>query len=392
MRKNLPYSLFFAGIIALFLYSFTQVDLGLTLTRASFWQKIQVFFQHIGYFQRPLSTLIFLLIISSLFIIYAIFIKLSLAGKIDRKKVWIVILVSSVLLSFSYNAFSYDLFNNIFDAKIVTFYHQNPYLHKALDYPSDPMLSFMHWTHRTYPYGPVNLILTVPLSFLGFNYFLITFFLFKFLNTAFYLGSCCLIEKLLRKERGNLDIFGLVFFALNPLVIIEVLVSSHNDIFMIFFALLGIYFLFFKKHFYSYFWLLFGALTKFVTAILLIPFLLKTFGFLKKQTSDLNSFSSLCLVFLIAVSFFVLLKLEAQPWYFLWFVPFLALVKPRIFLIYLTIGISFGLLLRYSIFLFQGEWNGIANQFKLIVTVITPLLFISLYFLVKSGKKLLKIV
>ena len=70
--------------------------------------------------------------------------------KISKPFVWLIIFVSALLLVFSYNAFSYDIFNYIFDAKIFTHYHQNPYLQKALDYPGDPMLSFMRWTHRVY--------------------------------------------------------------------------------------------------------------------------------------------------------------------------------------------------------------------------------------------------
>jgi len=59
-----------AAVLALLLYSFTQIDLGLTLTRASYWQPIQKAFQQIGYFQRPLSTLLFLLILFFLFGLY----------------------------------------------------------------------------------------------------------------------------------------------------------------------------------------------------------------------------------------------------------------------------------------------------------------------------------
>src|SRR4030042_3801668 len=169
---------YLATIVALFLYSFTQVDLNLTLSRWSIWQVIEKSFQHIGYFNRPLSTVFFIMIIVLLFIFYGLFLFLSYRNKISVREMWYLVILTAVILSFSYNAFSYDLFNYIFDAKIVTYYHQNPYLYKALDFPGDPMLTFMHWTHRTYPYGPSWLLLTVPLSFLGFNFFLPTFFLF----------------------------------------------------------------------------------------------------------------------------------------------------------------------------------------------------------------------
>ena len=51
-------------------YSFTQVDLSLTLSQLSIWQTIQKSFQQIGYFNRPLSTAIFLIIITLMFALY----------------------------------------------------------------------------------------------------------------------------------------------------------------------------------------------------------------------------------------------------------------------------------------------------------------------------------
>ena len=135
-------------VIGLFLYSFTQVDLSLTLSQWSIWQVIQKFFQHIGYFQRPLSTFLYIVIILLLFISYFLFLLLAHKKKVTRKQIWILVIATSIILTFSYNAFSYDLFNYIFDAKIVTFYHQNPYEQKALDYFNDSWTNFMRSTHR----------------------------------------------------------------------------------------------------------------------------------------------------------------------------------------------------------------------------------------------------
>src|SRR6185369_13728901 len=141
--------------------------------------------------------------------------------KMKSKNILFLILITAGILIFSYNAFSYDLFNYIFYAKIITHYHQNPYLHKALDFPGDPMLAFMQWTHRTYPYGPLWLGLTIPISFAGLNFFPLTFFLFKSLAAVYYLGSSFLIWKISKKILPEYQYFNLVLFALNPLVIIE---------------------------------------------------------------------------------------------------------------------------------------------------------------------------
>ena len=142
---------YLASIVALFFYSFTQVDLSLTLINDSFFQQVEKTFQYIGYFQRPLSTMTYSFVVVFLFISYIFLIRLVREELIKWKTVKRLMIFTACLLVFSYTAFSYDIFNYIFDAKIITHYHENPYIHKALDYPGDPMLSFMHWTHRVYP-------------------------------------------------------------------------------------------------------------------------------------------------------------------------------------------------------------------------------------------------
>ena len=257
------------GALFLLLYSFTQVDLNLTLSQVSSWQGIQKALQHIGYFNRPLSTMIFIGVMVFLFVLYLLTVKQALKEKISRKSLWTIIFVISGILFLSYNAFSYDLFNYIFDAKIVTHYNQNPYFHKPLDYPGDHMLSFMHWTHRTFPYGPVWLFLTVPLSFIGFGYFLLTFYIFKLFIISCYVGSVYLIEKIANKLKIENPLFVIAVFALNPLVITESLVSSHNDIVTVFFALLSLFYLFEKKYFSSVVGFSLSFFLKFANAFLL---------------------------------------------------------------------------------------------------------------------------
>ena len=148
-------------LVALFLYSYTQIDLSLTFSRIAPLRTLVGYFQYIGYFNRPLSTLIFVFLIIFLFNFYLGFLVLARTQQLSKKYVWKLIILTTIILAFTYNAFSYDLFNYIFDAKIITHYHLNPYIHKALDFPGDPMLSFMHWTHRVYPYGPLWLGLTI---------------------------------------------------------------------------------------------------------------------------------------------------------------------------------------------------------------------------------------
>lgn len=378
MIEKLARCSFFVVIFALFFYTFTQIDLSLTLSQASVWQTIQKNFQYIGYFNRPLSTAIYLLILSLMFVYYILFLKKAIRNKIKIKDFGILILLTSIVLAFSYNAFSYDLFNYIFDAKIVTHYHQNPYLHKALDYSGDPMLSFMQWTHRVYPYGPVWLALTVPVSLIGFNVFLLTFFLFKFLIAGFYLGSVYLIYKINQKINSEKAIFNTVFFALNPLVIIESLVSSHNDVVMIFFALLGIYSFFLKKKILAIILIIFSSQVKIPSIGLILPVIVSFVPF--KTQIDNNKFVILGVLSMFLAMGYALTKLEIQPWYFLWILPFIALLKPNKYVIGASVGLSLGLLLRYTVFLYFGNWGGIGVPIRNSFTIITPIVFILIVF------------
>ncbi len=309
----LPY---FSAVFALFLYSFTQVDLSLTLSRVSLWQSIQKSFQYIGFFQRPQSAIIFSVILFVLFVFYSLFLYLSLKNRISVKTLRLLIAGSFVLLVFSYNAFSYDLFNYIFDAKILTFYHQNPFLHRPIDFIGDPMLNFMRWTHRFYPYGLSWLFLTVPLSFAGANIFLFTFFLFKLLMGFSYLGSCFLIYKISEKIFPENKISNTIFFALNPLVLIEGLVSAHNDMPMIFFTFFSFYLYLNKKGVLSLFTYVFSVGIKYANLVL-APSVLYIF-ILEKLNKKISwdKIFSLSLAFSFIAVLLATLRTNFQPWYF----------------------------------------------------------------------------
>lgn len=356
MLRRFLFFIYPLSIISLFLYSLTQIDLSLFLFKFSWWVHLQQFFQNIGYFQRPLSTVFYLLILASLFICYLLFLFLSHREKVPEKEIWKLIIFSSIVLTFSYNAFSYDLFNYIFDAKIITFYHQNPYMHKALDYPGDPMLNFMHWTHRTYPYGPGWMILTIPLSFLGLNFFLPTILMFKALSASCFLGTAYFIGKILDKTDKKNKVFGIIFFALNPLVLIEGLVSAHLDIVMAFFGVFAFYLLFNKKYIGSFLSLVFSAGIKYVTVVLLPLFLLRIFGVFKKKLSFEKV--SILTIFLMIIGIIASsLRTNFQPWYLLYILPYVSFISKKYYVFIPSVILSFSSLLIYVPYLYSGNWD-----------------------------------
>ncbi|MCL4390465.1 hypothetical protein M1345_03705 [Patescibacteria group bacterium] len=185
-------------------YSYSQIDLNLTLLQTPWFLSFQHLMIQLGYFNRLLSTAIFAGLLLLLFLFYLLLLR-------QKPNLFILVAGVVVLTLFAYPAFSHDFFNYLFDARIVTHYGQNPYFFKALDFPTDTWTRFMQWTHRTYPYGPIWLALTVPLSYLGFGKFILTVFNFKIMFAAAYVGSVVLIKKLSGVKNA-------LFFAANPLV------------------------------------------------------------------------------------------------------------------------------------------------------------------------------
>lgn len=345
-------------LILLLLLSYTQADLGLVISRVPWLYAVERVFQYVGYFNRPLSTLLFCLMVLIFFSLYLYTLKLAHSKKVSLAMLISIIGLSALILTFSYNMLSYDLFNYIFDAKIFTYYHQNPYLHKAQDYPHDPMLGFMRWTNRTYAqaYGPLWLLITLPFSFAGLHIFILTFYLFKLLMTVSYLGTVFYLDKILQKLYPAKRLEGLVLFALNPLVILESLVSSHNDIVMMFFAVLALYKMLNKKIGWAMIFLIASALIKYAT-IVILPIFIWIYWLQKRNKKAAPGYIfNMIVIFMVGAITLAIFRTEFQPWYLMYALTFLPLLTNK-FLKGSIILLSFLAQLTYLPYLYTGLWN-----------------------------------
>ena len=364
-RETVFFVSYIIVVIALFIYSFTQVDLSLTLSQSSIYQYFQKSLQYVGFFQRPLSALIFSVIPFLLFTFYLSFLYLAKRDRLKLNTTKILIFLTFIILVFSYNAFSYDLFNYIFDAKILTHYGQNPYLYKPMDFANDPMLNFMRWTHRLYPYGPSWLVLTVPLSYIGFNFFLPTFFLFKAMIGLTFLGSVYLIYKISNILFPKNAIFNTVFFAFNPLILIEGLVSAHNDFPLIFFALLAIYLYLIKRKALSLLSLIFSIGIKFSTGVLLPIFvLIYYFEKIKRKISWENIFL-LGVVFSLVAVVFATLRTTFQPWYLVFPLTMGAFISKKAYIFIPGLIASVFMISIYIVYVYMTDY---VSQYPKIIT------------------------
>lgn len=352
-------------------YSYSQVDLNLTLSSNYIYQLFQNRLTYLGYFNRPLSSLIYIILFITLFLHYFYILLQTVKKSISVRQVIFIISLSCIILFFSYPAFSHDIFNYLFDARIVTKYYANPYTHSALDYPGDLWVRFMHWTHRTYPYGPVWLLITLPFSWLGFGKLVMTLWNFKIMIALFHIGNIILIYKILSRINSENRLLGISFYALNPLIIIESLVSPHNEVVMLFFLLMVIYYGFIKKkQLFGIFNLLLSAGIKYTTIILIPLFII----YKKNRKMEPSGLIYIILFLLIPVLLIQIYYREPYPWYFIPIIGVTSLICNKRIIMLSIIGVSFGILLRYFPYLYYGDYSKNVSLMQNLVSVIGVLI------------------
>lgn len=319
-------------------------------------------FTGFAFTQRLMVTAIYSLIILLFFAFYLVFLNLLRKKIFTSKEFKFIVGVTVLILLFSYPAtVSYDIFNYIATAKVFFLYHENPYLIMPIQFTGDPLLLFTHAANKTALYGPFWILLTGIPYLLGFGNFLITLFSFKLFTAIFYLATIGILYKISK------NIYFTAFFALNPLVILEVLVSGHNDIVMMFFALLSIYFLKERKLILFSVFILLSVLIKFVTLFLLPVFAYILFNYFRNKKIDWEKIYYLSSLFMLFIFFLSPIREEIYPWYAIWFLVFVPLIQNRL-IKYIYLTFSFSLLLRDLPFMLIGTYYGSTPMLKLAFT------------------------
>lgn len=305
------------GLFTILSYSLTDPNLVLSSNQLYWnfqtlmWQKV---FNNAQY-QGNLFFVLFALLSITYFLLLN---KSDLVAK--SKNTWLLLTLMGVLLFTSYNALSHDIFNYIFNAKMVIKYSLDPHTHTALEITTDDWLRFMHNTHTTAPYGYGWTGLSLIPSFLGFNTFLLTYVLFKGWALLSYIA---LVLWVYYSKKSNE-----LILLLNPLLLIEVISSGHNDLFMMVPAMMSIWLMSQKRK--GHYLLLAAALLlasisiKFATLLLLPLFILLYVNNYTNYFKKLLSFiqPNVYWPLIASISLFAPLLTERSqqfhPWYLIW--------------------------------------------------------------------------
>lgn len=363
-------------IYAIFSYSLTAPNL--TLNSWPPYLSFQNWMWATFFNNRPLLTITYLAIIIGLFMSYFLIIK----KWPQKKKVpwWLPLLISAPLL-ISNNALSYDVFNYIFNAKMVSVYQVNPHLSVALDFANDNWTRFMHNTHTPAPYfyGWTGISL-IP-YFMGGGKFITTWLSFRLFS---WLSLGWLSYNLTKNSRQNMWLLTLL---LNPLLLIEVISNSHNDLWMMVPALISMLMIAKNKNkmniFYSLLLLLFSASMKLAT-LALLPLWLALFLPWKKLWPQLHSLVTNNWPLISSILMFLpLLTTRSKqflPWYLIWPLIWLPLIneKWRVWKNVLIV-LSVSSLFRYLPYLWAGNYDGVINNVQLLITWTPFTLYLSYY-------------
>lgn len=338
MKKNwtLLIILYRGILISLALYSFFLIDPNITFFNHPVWSRFLEFVLQIGYYQRSLSWQIYIVLIGLLTLFHLFFIQKYK----EFNPIKIAFIISCILI-FSYPFLSHDFLKYMFDAKILTQYHQNPYAMRPVDFSYDPWLRFMQWIEQPFRYGPIFLLIIIIPSFLSMGKFLLSFIFFKITFMVFYLLAVLILQKMNKRWA--------VIFATHPLLLIDGLVNGHNDLIGVSLFIAGIYMLQ-KKRIISRLILLASSGIKYLT--------LPTLFISLKDTFMMNKYiflSFLILPFLLLNSFIGNIFLtEIHTWYFIVLLGFLPLYEG---IITKLLPLFIGLLLAYYPFIRFGNWE-----------------------------------
>ncbi len=163
--------------------------------------------------------------------------------KFDVRFVLVSSAIFALILVFSYPQTAIDIFIYAIRTRGWGLYGMQPLATAPEMLPANEQWLGLagEWLDAASPYGPVWEWLSLGAFHLSKGHFLGHLFALKGITAFAYLGCIWLVYLILRNLHPDWALAGSVAFAWNPLVLLESVQNSHNDIVMVFFTLAGIW-------------------------------------------------------------------------------------------------------------------------------------------------------
>lgn len=257
---------------------------------------------------KIISTTIYLIIFTSLIAIYLTIVKKDLLKDIKEiiKYTGIISIIFFAMLPWT----SSDIFYYMGVGELNSVYKQNPYYITMKEFYEQNKENIQNdtilekgvnnvWADTTVVYGPVAQAIFTICTIISFKNVNICLMIFKILNIMVHLANCYLIYKITKKKKFA-ELYGL-----NPFILLEFIGMVHNDIIVVFFVLLSIYFLIKKKNIYlSILFLALATGIKYFT-ILLLPIII-LYHFRKEEKLSIRFLR--CVQYGVIFALFIMLE------------------------------------------------------------------------------------
>ncbi len=333
--------------VLLFVFSYFWIDYGLFLMVADGHPFLNHFKEIIPFrdSHRPILANVYLVLLLALFGLQIFLLFTKRFKFLSVKKLFLVAGIATFFFSLAYPFLSRDLFTYLFSAKMVLFYHVNPFVTPPMNYLStDLWVGMARNIQFPYAYGPTSLVYSlIPMIFFSGKRFILNFLGYKLMNAVLFYLAGFLLYKINDRDK---KVFAFWFF--NPFLIMELLVNAHNDLLMIGLFIISIYFLFKEKRVKAWLFFIASVLTKYASAVAL-PVM-----FLGKKNKPLY----FKLLSLFSIIFLLVQKIRyVLGWYYTWLYMFLPLAKLKIqsWVLISMIGMLF--LIDYYPFVKWGFWG-----------------------------------
>ena len=251
--------------------------------------------------EKMINAILFFALFTILFLIYVLIAKKYKQIFKSKKQIIISIIIISILFAIVIPYTSTDVYSYIANGWSASHYGENPYYVSTGEIvdatgQNEPMFNKVAncWRYETVVYGPVWTAICTVLSWLSLGNIDFALLIFKMANLIVHLCNCLLIYKITKK---NLFV---ILYGLNPFILFEALSNVHNDIFIILFVLLAIYFTIRKKKlFIAVAFVAIATAIKYL-AILILPFIV-LYYVRKKDIKDRIKYCIICAIEYIAI-------------------------------------------------------------------------------------------
>ena len=200
---------------------------------------------------KAFSTIVYLCIFIVLSALYLYFVNKKGVFKNIKQLLKYVAGVSIIFIAMI-PWHSSDIFYYMGVGELHSIYGQNPYYKTIKQYvdenpavtQNDTIMkqgSLNYWSNTTVVYGPVAQTIFSLFTKISFKNIDVCLLIFKLINLIVHLLNCYLIYKITKKLTFS------VIYGLNPYILMEFIGMGHNDIIVVFFVLLCMYFLLKRK-------------------------------------------------------------------------------------------------------------------------------------------------